>query len=829
MNLSGNTFSTTPFEIAAFPDVNSQSKITVTDLLGNGVPCIVWTGNLSKNNAILKYVDIMNSRKPHIMVSYKTNLGKEISLEYTPSTKFYIEDKLAGKPWITKLHFPVHCISKTETRDKISGCRFVSAYKYHHGYYDHTEKEFRGFGMVEQTDTEHFEHWAKGDATNIVDKELHQEPVVSKTWFHTGAFTRSDKILNQFANEYWYEEMNRQGFAVVHHEIPLPDALIIPSPGISNTVIDNLSAEELSEALRSCKSMALRSEVFAHDAPTASASAEEIRKQLTPYSVSTHNCVIELLQPKGKNNHAIFVVKESEGITYSYERNTEDPRIAHNLNIKFDKYGNVLESAAVVYPRVLPDASLPSETQQEQNKTVIIYTQNKFTNDVTGDNVYRLRLPSEVTSFELKEVAKARSFHAVNDFENILTAANEVSYHNVDADPAAGNSQKRLIEHIRTIYYRNNLSEALSLHQLESLSIPFESYQLAYTPELLEDIFGTVNVPGSKVNDALMLEGKFIHGKDENNVEDINWWISSGTTQFIEGAETASEAQNRFYVPVSYTDPYGAKTKVKYYSDYFLFIEETEDALGNKTKVDLFNFRILSAQRMRDSNNNLSETLIDELGLVKAMAVMGNDNNNDGIGEEADDLTGLTESTEAAETTLVNNFFNAPNSVQLTAIGKTLLQHATAHFVYDLDVYKNTGKPTAVASIVREEHFQKNTTSPVQLSFEYSNGLGKVVMKKVQAEPGLAKKVTLSPGNIYDITEVDTAAINPKQLRWIGNGRTLLNNKGNEVKQYEPYFSVTHHYEDLKELVETGVTPVMYYDAMRRLIKTEMPDGTLSR
>ena len=92
----------------------------------------------------------MNSKKPHIMVSYKNNLGKEVSLEYTPSTKFYIEDKLAGKPWITKLHFPVHCISKTETRDRISGYRFVSSYKYHHGYYDHAEREFRGFGMVEQ-------------------------------------------------------------------------------------------------------------------------------------------------------------------------------------------------------------------------------------------------------------------------------------------------------------------------------------------------------------------------------------------------------------------------------------------------------------------------------------------------------------------------------------------------------------------------------------------------------------------------------------------------------------------------------------------------------
>lgn len=61
----------------------------------------------------------MNSKKPHIMGFYKNNLGKEVSLNYTASTKFYIKDKLAGKSWITKLHFPVHCISTTETREKI--------------------------------------------------------------------------------------------------------------------------------------------------------------------------------------------------------------------------------------------------------------------------------------------------------------------------------------------------------------------------------------------------------------------------------------------------------------------------------------------------------------------------------------------------------------------------------------------------------------------------------------------------------------------------------------------------------------------------------------
>lgn len=819
-NLSGNRFSSVPFEIESFPEIHSQSKITVTDLLGNGIACIVWSSPLEKDaGQSLKYIDLMNSKKPHIMVSYKNNLGKEVSLEYTPSTTFYLEDKRHGKPWVTKLHFPVHCVSKTTTEDKISGYKYVSEYKYHHGYYDHPEREFRGFGMVEQIDAQSYEHWKKENPATIIEEDLHQEPVVSKTWNHTGAFLRKNEILSQFSDDYWYEEMQRKGYVAVHHELTLPDAYLITAPGIDPVLLNHLSAEEWQQALRACKGMNLRSEVFAKDALKYGNTVDAIKKELTPFSVNTQNCVIELLQPKGKNKHAVFVVKESEAISYNYERDAEDPRISHKLNIKLDEYANVLESASVVYPRLHADGVLPQETQDEQNKTLISYTQNQFTNDVLGDDVYRLRLPSETKTFELKGVAKAGSFYKLSDFDQILTNSNAVFYHQLEINPPQNSSQKRLIEHVRTNYMRNNLTGALALNVLESHALPYESYQLAYTPELLTDIYAAKAT--DLVLEDLMAEGKFAHSIDENGVEDLNWWVRSGTAQYKTQLENQNAAQNRFYNPISYTDPYGAVTKVSYYGAYFLFIEETEDALGNKSGVVDFNFCTLSARKMKDINGNFSEVMLDELGLVKAMAISGK-------GNEADELTNLSEITDAAELTVIQNFFQAADSVQLTQLGKNLLNRATARFVYDFEAYTKWGKPAVVASITREEHFAKNANSPVQLGFEYSNGIGEVVMKKVQAEPGKAKQVVAQDNNIV-VNEIDSSLSNPKQLRWIGNGRTVKNNKGNAVKQYEPYFSVNWQYEDYKELVETGVTPVMYYDAASRLIKTELPNGTFTK
>lgn len=822
MNLNGNAFSNA-VTLPSFPEINLQAKISVVDLLGNGVPCIVWSDALAKNtHAPVRYIDLMSGKKPYVMVSYKNNLGKEISLEYTASTKFYINDKLGGHPWATKLHFPVQCVSRTEARDLVAGTRFVTTYAYHHGYYDHAEREFRGFGMVEQTDAEFFEDWVKGNGGVVADHELQQEPVISKNWFHTGAFINRENILSQFEHEYWYHKMQNQGFAITLHEKTLTEANVIAAPYIPASVINTMSAIEWRQALRACKGTGLRTEVFAMDAQKNGNTPAARMQQLTPYTVSTHNCTIELLQPKGKNKYAVFVVKEYEAITYNYERDAEDPRIAHQVNTRIDEWANVLESATIVYPRLMVNPDLPTATRQAQAQTTILYNSNLFTNDVISTEVYRLRLPAEAAIYELKNVQKTGPFYRPSDFTDILldTRSDTALYHELDKPPGA-KAQKRLIEHTRSVFYRNNLTGALPLYQLESLALPLESYQLAYTPELLSNIFSDKQ-PNPAIWDALMAEGKFVHTVNGDNTTDNNWWVRSGSAQLIAGAETNADAQNRFYMPVSYTDGFGATTVISYYSNYFLLIEKITDALGNSQRVQQFNFRTLSPQRVKDINGNLSAVVSDELGIIKASAQMGK-------GNEADDLNGINEFTDAAETALINNFFTAPDSVQLTATGKNLLQHATARFVYNLYAFITTGKPAVMATILREQHFAVNNNSPVQISFEYSNGLGKVVMKKIQAEPGIAKKTTVLPDNSYTLIEVDTSIPNPKQLRWIGTGKTVLNNKGNAVKQYEPYFSVSPQYENFKELVETGVSPVIYYDAAARVLRTDMPDGSFSK
>ncbi|MEO5562424.1 MAG: RHS repeat-associated core domain-containing protein, partial [Chitinophagaceae bacterium] len=101
-------------------------------------------------------------------------------------------------------------------------------------------------------------------------------------------------------------------------------------------------------------------------------------------------------------------------------------------------------------------------------------------------------------------------------------------------------------------------------------------------------------------------------------------------------------------------------------------------------------------------------------------------------------------------------------------------------------------------------------------------GSGQELMKKLQAEPGPATQVN-PDGSITVIADTSP------NLRWVGNGRVIFNNKGKAVKRYEPYFSVLPAFDDEKEIVELGVTAVMHYDSMGRVIKTDFPNKTFSK
>lgn len=734
-----------------FPKIDNLATVSLVDLLGNGTGCLVWSSPLpgSAQGRQLQYIDLMGGEKPYILSTYKNNMGREISINYKPSTYFYLADKKAGNPWITRLPFPVQCVSDVQAVDQVAKSRFTNHYTYHHGYYDYDEREFRGFGRVEQTDTETYEQYKKmsdgGGNVQLVDERFFEPPVLTKTWFHTGAFLEGKKILNQFAHEYY------QNTFVAEKELIEP---LFPA---------GLTSDEIREALRACKGMPLHAEIYSPDGTD---------KQFLPYSTAHHSSLIQLVQPRLENQYGVFTVQECESLVYAYERTPADPRIAHHMNIDIDAFGNVVKAASVTYGRKILDAALTPSEQAEQRKTYILFSENSFSNLIDDGIGYHLPLGYQNLGYELTGVTPAGTYFDSEELANAYNTATQIPY---QALPTPGLSEKRLIGQECRLFLKNDLSGPLDPGTIESLALTYQSYKLSLSPGLRDSIFG------DKVSDALLLnEGRYVH------FNDANYWIVSGTQTYDAG---------NFYQVIKVTDAFSCTSEFTYDPVYHFFIRHTSDMLQNTTEILQFNFRTLSPWLMLDSNDNRTGVRMDELGMVMQAFVMGKEAENKG--DYID-----TGSSEAS----VND------------LPSTSLE-------YELFNYLNTQKPNFIKGSVREtDYFDSQQSGQVvkwQTSYTYVSGDGKAAMQKIQAEPGIA----LQENEDGTVTETDTTP----QIRWIGNGRVIFNNKGNPVKQYEPYFSVNADYEDAKLLVERGVTPILHYDSMGRLIRTDFPDGTFTR
>src|SRR5262249_1656140 len=283
--------------------------------------------------------------------------------------------------------FPVHVVERVETRDLISRNRFVTRYAYHHGYYDGIEREFRGFGMVEQRDTEELAALTEsGDfpnATNI-DAASYVPTVLTKTWFHTGAYFDGDRISRHFEDEYYHEGDESEGVSGLTDQ--QLEAMLLPDTKVPTTLkrLDGssipweLTGEEIQEACRALKGAVLRREIFALDRTD-----DEDR----PYSATEQNYTIEFLQPQRDNQHAVFFTHARESIDFHYERQLvdvagkkiADPRVTHAMTLEVDGYGNVRKSVAIGYGRRPGLSPLQGTDRQKQEQIHITYAESGVT------------------------------------------------------------------------------------------------------------------------------------------------------------------------------------------------------------------------------------------------------------------------------------------------------------------------------------------------------------------------------------------------------------------------------------------------------------------
>lgn len=779
-NQSGNSW-TAGRALPQFPPVADTTAMSAFDLLGTGTACLVWTSPLPADAAVpVRYIDITGGVKPYLLTGTNNNLGGAATLSYAPSTKFYLQDLLSGTPWITRLPFPVHVVERVQVNEGVSRTSNVCTYTYHHGYYDGAEREFRGFARVDQLDADSVPSQSGiGVFTSTPDAagggEFALPPVLTRTWYHTGAWFGAEDIASRLAAEYYQFDTD-----AVH---------------LGGTVLPpEASAEELREACRALRGRVLRTEVYVEDG-----TAESVH----PYATTEHRYQVTMLQPTARPPHtasdqgppaldyAAFFGCELEALSYSYERQAADPRISHQLTLQVDDYGNITRQAAVGYQRRTPLFA-------QQSGPLVTYAEHDVANIPGQAGWYRLGLAVETRSYELTGIAPPAGA-VLFDGTALLAAATAAAQIQYEQEPTAGTAQKRLYGRTRTYYRADDLASALGLGQVESLAIVDASYRLMYTQGLLSQV---LSPKISAADLTALLAG---NGGQVDLDADGDQWAPSPKMFYSPdpAAPDPGYAGAHFYLAQGATDPWGNVTTAGY-DAHNLLVTQTTDPAGNVSSAKS-SYRVLQPWLVTDPNLNRSGVRFDPLGMLTASAACGK-LLPDGT-DEGDHLDLSTAEPSASDD---------PTS--------TYDYGLSAYQTWASDPSHDQDRPEPAWSRVTTRIRHKDPTTPWLQTYTYSDGLGRVALTKAQAEPGSAPardaggNLIISPGGALEFQ--------PTTNRWVGTGRVVYDNKGNAVKAYEPFFDSGYAYDDETELVEWGVTPITRYDPLSRVRRIDNPDGS---
>lgn len=757
-NQSGNGWSERHV-IVGTPRTTDASAVQFADVFGTGTTTLLWNRDVAGPlDDHYRALDFCGGVKPYVLTAVDNNMGATTRVSYAPSTRYLLRDRADGTSWLSLLPFPVQVVDKVEVVDHISRSSRISTYRYRHGHFDGREREFRGFGRVDQFDTESM----SGDSADD-GQPFHLPPTETRTWFHTGVYFDQD-LTKRYQQEYYQHDQQAE---------PLPEQ-------------DVVTGDAPAEAYRALRGAQLRTEVYARDGSARAAH---------PYEVNERRYRVRHLQPRQGNRHGVYLAHSLEAVTYHYERNPFDPRVSHELTLEIDAYGKPLRALSIGYGRRQPDPGLPApDDRDRQLRTSITYNESGWTNAIDDRMSYpdsnRTPLPAETRGYELTgfnpAVAGARRFShdewTEDEFARI-TGAQPIPY---EAQPDPATPQKRLIEHTRTQYRRDDLTGLLPHGVLEPLGLTGESHRLAFTAGLLTRVYD------NRVDPAMLTQCGYVPGEDPGT-----WWIPSGRVFYSPGpsdspATELTFARQHFFVPHRTRDPFGVTSRTLR-DPYVLLVNEQRDVLNNRTLAEQ-DYRVLQPFRLTDPNGNREEVAFDTLGLVAGTARMGKAREMIG-----DSLAGFVAELSAKQR---DAFFTAPMTQAADLLGD-----AGTRVVYDLDRFQREGQPVCAAILARETH-GSDAPPPggprVQVRLGYSDGFGRQIQQKVIAEPG----PVADGGPVAD-------------PRWIVSGWTILNNKGKPVRQFEPFFDDTHAFRfDPRR----GVSSTVCYDPLGRIVATLHPN-----
>ncbi len=792
INQSGNRWSD-PIEIRGTPPVSDMDAVRLVDLLGTGISGVLWSkdaGALSRDNYY--FLDLTGGLKPYLQNEMDNHTGALTRVAYAPSTRFFLEDqKRPETRWKTPLPFPVQVVSRVEVIDVISKGKLTTEYSYHHGYWDGAEREFRGFGRVDQRDTESFETYHDTglhpeNGFSAIDRKMFSLPLETRTWFHQGPVGDEfgDWQEPDYSNEFWAGDPN-----------------LLERPSEMVHWLRSLPRRVKRDALRALRGRILRIELYALDGS---------ERQDRPYTVTEYLHGVTSLpvgdlwsdEPEEWQGKVFFPHPLSQRVS-QWERG-EDPMTQFSFTEDYNPFGQPQRQVQIACPRGW--RTLEDRTGEPYLATC-------------SETVYAV--PTDSNGYIHDRVARTTTWEIENSGQERLRDIK---------DKAIETFSLKIIGQVLNFYDGEALT-GLDFCQVGKNGSLVCTETLVLTDEILRQAYKSGNVISDppEIPPYLVPDGP-VQWTDEYPIEIRSlpelagyvYYNGEAGSHHAEGYFAITESRRYNFhdgrgsprgLLLATLDPLGNETTIEYRKDdqdlYDLLPTKVIDPAGLTTQAE-YDYRVLQPKLVTDPNGNRTAYGFTPLGLLKHIAVMG----------EEDELVGdwLAETEQGPE--------YEPS---------TILE-------YDFLAFAEGGQPISVRTIRREHHINEplddeskrnNTIETV----EYSDGFERLLQTRTQAEDVIFGDPVFGNQVLPADQEDQEGTLRPvvgrqrepeDPLNVVVSGWQRYDNKGQVVEKYEPFYDSGWDYDPPTE-EHLGQKVTMFYDRRGQVIRTINPDGSEQR
>ncbi len=810
INQAGNTFSD-PVKILNTPFAVNPSGLRIADIKGTGQAGILWSFGPNANTGPGKmyFLDFTKGNKPYVLEQMDNNMGGITRISYGSSVYHYLRDETRSETkWKTDLPFPVQVVNRVEVLDLLSGGKLVTEYNYHNGYWDGVEREFRGFAHVDSFDTETFTEYNTQDlfansqtefgvSVNSVSPEHYTPPTMTKSWFYVGPVGEGYSRWQEpdFSSEYWSG-----------------DQQILPRENSTKSLLASMPRWAQREALRTFRGTLLRSELYALDSSNLRDKPYTITESLMNFdlkfpaineiSKSPNTIDWSIIANNGQQStsHCVFFPFNIAQRTTQYERGT-DPMHNFNFTKEYDNYGQPQGQLSLGVPRNFSPASgAPLYTGPDNTPPINYLATYSLSEFIYVDNI----LVTE--QYMVNRVKRSLNWDLTQSCINmsIFDVRNNI-FGQYTTNPLTINFP--IISCVLN-FYDGTAFIGLPYGSVGTTGAQVRSETLVITDAIIGSAYGIntpqcfVNVPDWTTGYPSAFAGLLQNGDTRLGYLDrrtgypnhaLGWYAESSRVKYD------FQVGSPFYGLILENKDVFDNLNTITYDNYNILPIKSRQFLNGidylETVAD-YDYRVLQPYQAKDTNNNYSEFDFSPLGLLRAVALIGK-------GTEGDYKSGT------------GGYYNkyAPSVV----------------LEYDFFAFKNYGNPVFVRTISREKHYQQQVNSPTITKVEYSDGFGRLLQTRVQAEDIIFGNQTFgSSGLSSNQTTQNSDAIGIQRgisdpLNVVVTGWKIYNNKGKIVEQYEPFFDTGFDFI-LPGLL--GVKIKMFYDALGRVIKTKNPDNS---